>query len=176
MLKEKPEESQEAQVVAQVGGEIEAWCGACRGETTHRVLAKIGKKLVARVECSCGARHRYRLAAGEMVEIKAKAKAARDAAKLAKQAIEVAEILAAEAKRPRPLAERIVDKAWGNYFPETRYAAGEVIVHPVYGAGEVLGAAAFQKIRIEFDAGVKILVHGRSPRSPLRLAYLEIRA
>jgi hypothetical protein len=121
-----------------VGGEVDAWCTSCKRELNHVVVAKLAGA-IKRVQClSCKGQHNYRAAAAA---VKPPAR-----------------------PRPRkvPLALDDPTLPARPYLTATTYVAGELILHPVYGRGQVM-ARRGNKIDVEFTGGAaRTLLHAQA--------------
>lgn len=105
----------------------------------------------AQVECKeCGARHRYRPVGGTPA-----APQRRSARATGRSARKVAPTLV-EADLSKPVR---------SFRPTDTYAAGERVKHPAFGSGVVQAVKGPTKVEIHFDAGPKVLVHGRPLRN-----------
>ena len=131
-----------------VGADVEAICGPC-GEVWHVVVA-VAPGRPAQVECKeCGARHRYRAVGGTPAAPRRTARAT-----------------GRSTRKPAPaLVEADLSKPVRPFRTTDTYAAGERVKHPAFGAGVVQAVKGPSKVEIQFDAGPKVLVHGRPGRS-----------
>ena len=102
---------------------------------------------IAQVECKqCGARHRYRPPDGDAQG----GAAARSRRATARTASSKKPVVEADLSRPsRPFRMR-----------ET-YQVGDRVVHATFGEGVVQAVTGARKVEVLFEAGPKILVHGR---------------
>lgn len=134
-----------------VGSDIGALCGKC-GDVWHVVVAIVDGH-IAQVECKqCGARHRYRPAAGE-----ATARARMPARRAGgpsrpRSRREPPPVVADPSRPPRP------------FRPSETYRVGDRLVHATYGEGVVQAVTGATKIAVRFGDGTRTLVHARSPR------------
>jgi len=114
-----------------VGGEIEGWCGPCKGLRTHNIVAMVGgepKQVICR---SCGARHGFRLTPArgkpKAAPKKKKGRATREELEhQRKEAVKTAfqkELM--EAAEVKPFSRRAT------------FRAGEIIEHPEHGRGKI---------------------------------------
>jgi hypothetical protein len=119
------------------GDDALAYCGRCKAERTHQVVALNANGTPATVICrTCGGQRRFR---------------------------EKKEANAAPARAPRKAARRdeTADAPAGParpYSPQETYANGEWIEHSKFGAGKVTQARP-GKIEVRFDSGVRVLLH-----------------
>jgi hypothetical protein len=139
-----------------VGSDVEALCRTC-GDVWHVVVAKLGDK-ITKVECKqCGKQHRFK-PTGDA-----------PAANLAPPKRTVA-----SSPRPRPArtsssgkpssGTTIVldpDKPARDYAMTERFEVGEQLRHKKFGPG-IVAAVEDDKIRVVFNDGSRMLLHGRS--------------
>ncbi len=130
-----------------VGSDIRSICRRC-GDVWHVVIAGVDGR-IAKVQCKeCGARHRYRPAAGAKTAASrssaAGAPSPRTRSRTAQQIVE------ADRSRPRRL-----------FRPSETYRVGDRVVHESFGEGVVQAVKGPTKIEILFEVGSKTLVHGR---------------
>jgi hypothetical protein len=126
---------------ARPGDEVTSYCGRCKDERTHQVIALNSDAVPATVICrTCREQHRYRPkrpgepAASRKGTSTASGRVARPAAK------------EEPTTPPRP------------YSPRETYAEGEWVVHTKFGTGRVISARA-GKIEVKFEGGARLLVH-----------------
>jgi hypothetical protein len=130
-----------------VGSELEAICGRC-GAMWHVVIA-LAEGRIARVECrQCGARHRYRPAAG-------------GSAGRARSAARGAGGPRARARAKKPIVEADPSRPRRPFRASDTYQVGDRIVHQSFGEGVVQAVPGPSKIEVLFGVGSKTLVHGR---------------
>lgn len=121
-----------------LGDDVPAYCGRCKDERTHQIVAFNAAGGVERVTCStCGGQHLYRERSAEA------AKAAPRAARRQQNGSNAA-----------AAASRVVVP----YSPQDAYQQGQLISHTKFGTGEVLEARA-GKISVRFDGEVRTLLH-----------------
>lgn len=127
--------------MAQVGGEVDAFCTRCQLLLAHTVIAMVGAVPV-KVECNtCRTVHRFRGAPA--------AKRPGDRAPRATSRVSFEELLAGHSGEPR------------RYAPTVLFAAGDVLDHATFGRGFVSGMKDPGKVEVTFRTGVKTLVHGK---------------
>ena len=122
------------------GDDTETYCGRCKAERTHQVVALIADGTPASVICrTCGNQHRFHgkkdpststAAGGSKRTVRVSAEPARDF----------------PASPPRP------------YSPGETYSGGEWVDHPKFGQGKVMQARG-GKIEVRFESGDRLLVH-----------------
>jgi hypothetical protein len=121
------------------GDETDTYCGRCKAERAHQVVALNADGVPASVICrTCGGQHRFRAkkesaappAGGAGRKVRGTAAPARD----------------------------VPDGPARRYSPGEVYAAGEWVDHPKFGQGKVTQARA-GKIEVRFESGDRLLVH-----------------
>jgi hypothetical protein len=133
-----------------VGGDIDAWCTRCKMNLGHTILAIVSGR-PARVRCNtCQGEHNYRGNAGSEPR---------------KGSWEPREVRERRAAKPSVtswealLAGKDLAAA-RKYSAKEKYAAEELIQHPIFGIGLVQEVRG-DKIQVAFKADVKTLVHGK---------------
>lgn len=122
------------------GDDTDTYCGRCKAERTHQVVALNADGAPATVICrTCGGQHRFR----EKKEPSAPAPA-RGAGRRTGGAAGPARDLPAGPARP--------------YSPKEVYSAGDWIDHPKFGQGKVSHARE-GKIEVRFESGDRLLLH-----------------
>ena len=120
------------------GDDTLAYCGRCKAERTHQVIALNANGTPATVICrTCGGQRRFR----------EKKEATAPSARAPRRTTRKEEPTDAPAGPARP------------YSPRETYAAGDWIDHPKFGAGKVTQARG-GKIEVRFDSGARVLLHG----------------
>jgi RNase P subunit RPR2 len=121
------------------GDDTETYCGRCKAERTHQVVALNADGVPATVICrTCGGQHRF--------HSRKEATAHRPPG---------------SARAVRKPAEHVRDAPAGParpYSPKEVYAAGEWVEHPKFGQGKVTQARA-GKIEVRFESGNRLLLH-----------------
>ncbi|HTJ41655.1 MAG TPA: hypothetical protein VL463_06145 [Kofleriaceae bacterium] len=137
---------------AAVGADIESLCSKC-GDVWHVVVAKVGEEVV-KVQCKqCGGYHRHRSVNG---------------APAAKK-----EPRPRVVRTPRPVVERFetpqvaadLTKPTRTYSPREKFAIGDRVEHPSFGAGVVEATPEPGKMTVFFPSGRKVLVHEKATGS-----------
>lgn len=121
------------------GGTIDSWCGKCKMMLAHTIEAMVGKK-PARVHCNtCQSQHTYK---------------ASEPGKSAPRAT---------GTRPGRYKTLLATNAGTakTYSPKDTYKQGDVLQHPNFGVGVTTAVKDVSKIEVLFEAGPKVLVHGR---------------
>lgn len=123
------------------GDDVLTYCGRCKAERTHQIVAMNADGVPATVICRmCGGQHKYR-------------------AKIASDGIaSTAERKPAVRKSGAPPPAFVPAKAARPYSPREVYGEGDPVDHPTFGAGMVIGARA-GKIEVRFGDATKLLIH-----------------
>jgi hypothetical protein len=128
------------------GKEVDAYCGKCKLELAHIIIAMKATK-IAKVECkTCHALHAYRT--------KAPAPRKPRGAKKGKLPLTASEYETLIAGRDLSGAKP--------YKQDTTFAAEEVINHATFGLGVITKILTDKKIEVGFKVGLKVLVHDRA--------------
>lgn len=115
-----------------VGGEIDAWCGPCKGIRSHNIVAMVGD-VPKQVLCqSCGARHGFRLTAARTAK-----NSDRDRLSPEKRTAQEVEARKKETARTELQKELVAATDVRNFSRRGRYKAGEIIDHPEHGRGKI---------------------------------------
>jgi hypothetical protein len=123
------------------GDEINAYCGKCKQERTHQVVALNSDGRADRVICRfCESNHLYR-------EIKTGAERASNAKKY--------RTTQEPASSARPGGATLLQP----YSGKAVYAEGDMIQHPKFGQGRVVEVRN-GKIDVRFGSEIRILLHG----------------
>jgi hypothetical protein len=121
------------------GDEIVAYCGRCKQERTHQVVALNSKEQADRVICRfCQSNHLYR-------EIKTGAQST----SASKKYPTIKEPVASTRSVATPLRQ---------YNGKEVYAEGDLIQHPKFGQGRVIEARG-GKIDVRFGSEIRTLLH-----------------
>ena len=122
------------------GDDTDTYCGRCKAERAHQVVALNADGVPASVICrTCGGQHRFH---------EKKEPSARTAA-------------GGSGRKGRASAAPARDEARGParpYSPKEKYAEGEWVEHPKFGQGRVSQARA-GKIEVRFESESRLLVH-----------------
>jgi hypothetical protein len=131
-----------------VGSEIEAFCGSCKEQRWHVIVALVGDRPV-KVEClSCKKQHGFRTSASTPSPRSSGSRAPRSTPPTTFD-LSALQARASEAR---------------TYSPSETFLAGDVVRHPSFGLGLVASLAGPQRIDVRFPSGPKVLVHDRKPR------------
>lgn len=121
------------------GDDTDTYCGRCKAERAHHVVALNADGAPATVICrTCGGQHRFRE--------KKEPAAPRATGSVRKSGGTAAPTRDAPAGPPRP------------YSPGEVYAAGDWVEHPKFGQGKVTEARG-GKIEVRFESGSRLLLH-----------------
>jgi hypothetical protein len=121
------------------GDDTETYCGRCKAERAHQVVALNADGVPASVICrTCGGQHRFHVR---------KESGAPPTGRAGRRVRETA----------APLRDAPAGPARA-YSPKEIYAAGEWVEHPKFGLGKV-ALARGGKIEVRFDSGNRVLVH-----------------
>jgi hypothetical protein len=119
------------------GDDTDTYCGRCKAERAHQVVALNANGIPASVICrTCGGQHRFH----EKKESAPSPSAGRKVR------------ASAEPARDAPVGTS------RHYSPKEVYAQGEWIDHPKFGQGKVTQARA-GKIEVRFESGSRLLMH-----------------
>lgn len=120
------------------GDDTETYCGRCKAERTHQVVALNADGAPANVICrTCGNQHRYR---------EKKEPSASTSANATGRRVRASAEPESPAKPARP------------YSPKEVYSAGDWIDHPKFGQGKVTQARE-GKIEVRFGTENRVLLH-----------------
>lgn len=145
-----------------VGADTQAWCTSCKSMQEHVIVAMVGK-LPAKVECAhCHKQHLFR--AGPPG---AKVKTPPGGVRPRKPA---AEAVRAAAPPKIDLVALTAGREARYYDPQKEFAMGDVVRHPNFGIGLVVLLPGPQKMEVAFEAGQKLLAHGRGVPAGIGLA------
>ena len=119
------------------GDDTDTYCGRCKAERAHQVVALNADGTPATVICrTCGGQHRFR--------VKKEPKAPTSAGATRR-------VVRADAEPERAAQAR-------PYSPKEVYSAGEWVEHPKFGRGKVVQARA-GKIDVRFESENRLLMH-----------------
>lgn len=140
---------------ARVGGDILSYCGKCKMDLAHVVIAMVDTKPV-RVMCkTCRSEHRHKIptgvTAGTSARAGAKSKTPRASA-ASRTTVRAAEYW--EQKLAEKKSESMIP-----YDVKHTFTAGQVMDHPQFGPGIIQEVKRNGKIVVLFKDGDKILVH-----------------
>jgi hypothetical protein len=138
-----------------VGGEVDAYCTTCKVMKWHVIVAVVGGK-PAKVECNgCHKQHGYR------PHLPGEAKP-----KVASTKTKAVRTRSAKGSGPPPIQDleeklRVRASEARSYSPKDTFAVNDIVRHPQFGAGLVVGLPAAQRMEVAFPDGRKVLVHQR---------------
>lgn len=125
------------------GDEVASYCGRCKDERTHQVIALNSDGVPATVVCrTCGEQHRYRT----LRAIEESAARKNTGASARRSTRSAATVSAAPDRPPRP------------YSPRESFAEGDWVEHGKFGAGRVVQVRD-GKIEVKFNDGTRLLIH-----------------
>lgn len=120
-----------------LGDDVQSYCGRCKEERMHQVVALHSDGRIERVTCNyCQSAHRHRDPEAKAAAVKPRRTSGASAAKTH----------AASSGPARP------------YSPQGVYAAGDKIEHPKFGEGSVTEARS-GKIDVRFGRETRTLLH-----------------
>lgn len=120
-----------------LGDDVDAYCGRCKEERNHQVVALHSDGRIERVTCHfCRTTHLYRDRS-----VKAAVKPRTGGIRPAQ--VKIGQASAGPAR---------------DYSPQGTFAAGEQITHPKFGTGEVVEARQ-GKIDVRFGSELRTLLH-----------------
>jgi hypothetical protein len=130
-----------------VGKDVDDFCTKCKMLLNHVVVAKVGET-IRRVKClTCNTEHAYR---GE------KPKAEKGEAAVKKKKASTGTVKASD--YDTLMKGRDLSRA-KKYKPASVFEKNDVLDHPKFGMGLVLGDKDGSKIEVAFSDGVKTLIH-----------------
>jgi hypothetical protein len=130
-----------------VGKDCDDFCTKCNMLLNHVIVAKVGET-IKRVKClTCNTEHAYR---GEKPKGEAKDPAKRKA-KVASGQVKASDYETLMKGRDLGKAKK--------YKPAVIFEKNDVLDHPKFGMGLVLGDKDGSKIDVAFSDGVKTLIH-----------------
>ena len=145
-----------------VAEELLAYCTKCRLDLMH-VIVSMDRGVIVKSQCkSCNGVHTFRsprnrenVSQGGKVRPARKNPAAplKRSASPARPAVDVN-------RWPELIAGRVGEKS-REYRMQEFFGEGELVLHPTFGEGVVASVPGPQKIEVHFEAGVKLLAHGR---------------
>jgi hypothetical protein len=122
------------------GDDTETYCGRCKAERAHQVVALNADGIPATVICrTCGGQHRFHV----------------------KKDLNAPRATGSTGRRAGASAERTRDAPVGParpYSPKEVYAAGEWVEHTKFGRGRVTQARG-GKIEVRFESESRLLLH-----------------
>ncbi len=123
---------------AQIGGDIDAYCGKCKEIREHVIAAMSPTGQIDRVQCrTCQSNHIYR---------EKKTPSASTRSTTARTTRKDAAPSLAELGPPK------------TYSMQDRFSVGDVVEHPKFGTGQVIEVRA-GKIDVKFGRELKTLIH-----------------
>ncbi len=123
---------------SRIGQEIEAYCGRCRLDRTHRIVAQDEDGSIRKI--ICGMCNTYRLYRPKQTSTRTTKRTTPDST---------------ISKYIEPT------QASRNYSMKESYEVGEVIAHSKFGVGRVITLKDYFKIEVKFPEGVKVLLQNQ---------------
>lgn len=149
-----------------VGAEVLSFCGSCKMDLSHTIMALNGTK-IQKCQCrTCKATHGYRTPKGitdpgKYKEAVEKSKSATAGVSKTGKTRKAKEIISHDIHW-----EKIMDEHKNTpsvpYSAKTPFKSGVVIHHPVFGDGLVEKLIHPNKIEVVFKMESKVLIHGGS--------------
>ncbi len=139
------------------GQEILAYCGKCKLDLMHNIIAhKEGNSgPVAKCQCrTCNAIHGFRAAKGSAGTVKARTAAAKRAPR------QKVEQVPCNVEWKRQL-EEAANKPEMPYSISASFGQGDILNHPKFGVGVVQQLKDSTKVEVLFQDDVKVLVHNK---------------
>ncbi|MEW6732960.1 MAG: hypothetical protein AB1489_16665 [Acidobacteriota bacterium] len=122
---------------SRVGQEIEAYCGKCRMDRTHRVVAQDADGTIRKIICAmCQSYRHYR------------------PPQMGQTTTRRTSVRTASAPEDFGPPSRV-------YNMRENYQVGEVLSHPQFGIGKVVVLRDANKIEVKFPDGVKLLLQNK---------------
>jgi hypothetical protein len=131
----KPQENKQSRI----GDEVEAYCGRCRMERNHKVVAQDPDGTIRKV--ICGMCNSYRIYRPPKQN----------------------ETRTGKPRASRASSPRVEDfgPPSRNYSMRENYLVGDVIAHPTFGVGKVITLKDSNKIEVKFSDGLKVLLQNK---------------
>ncbi len=127
------------------GGYIASKCSKCKDTTNHTIVAMVGDR-VARVECNtCGSIHNYRNTTVKKAAAGSKAGNSKPARSNRTEAEWEDQLKDADPAEAIPYSMQVLIKS------------GDLIQHPNFGLGRVIGIIRPNKMEVIFRDGLKLL-------------------
>lgn len=132
-----------------VSQNVDSWCTRCKMMLAHTIEALVATK-ISRVHCNtCGSQHAYRAAPPGTRSTGSKPRSARAKPAAVAEITNDYEILmrGRDSSAARP------------YAPGDMFEDADLIRHPTFGLGVVIGRRAEKKVQVAFSDKVRTLVH-----------------
>ena len=139
-----------------VGEEIIAYCGTCKLNLRHVIVAhKTGNSgAIAKLRCNtCGGIHSHRNAPGETKAAATSVARKGDAPQRVRAQVIPLEVEWREQLKAKEGTPSLA------YAPTKEYKIGDVIEHPSFGCGVVRAMKDGNKFEVLFQRDIKVLVH-----------------
>lgn len=137
-----------------VGSDVESYCGRCKLDLNHVVVAMV-ENMPRRVRClTCGNEHNYRLPKAKAVKIaRTKTKSTSTRSPAAKKT--------ATAGRWNAVIATWSDETAKRYNIFETFNVDDFVSHTKFGKGVVTDVPAPEKIIALFESGEKMLIHSK---------------
>lgn len=136
-----------------VGKRVDSWCARCKLMLAHTIEAVVKNK-ITRTHCNtCGAQHAYRANPPGTSAARRAAGGGARGSKAAAPGLDYDKLL-----QGRDASQARV------YQTSERFQRQELIKHPSFGVGVVVGLRDSNKIDVGFRDGLKTLAHGTTLR------------
>ena len=133
------------------GSDIDDRCTKCGMELAHVIIAMDGPRPI-KTQCkTCGSEHKYRGTLGKPVPKKRSS-----GSTTTRRTTKAPTITSYE----QAMLGRDIARA-RRYSAREKFESGEIVDHKTFGLGAVLKELSGGKIEVCFQAGTKVLVHGR---------------
>lgn len=148
------------------GSEIDAWCTRCRMDLGHRIVALV-HGAPKRVVClTCGGDHAYHAPRNPQksagVFVRRRGESAPSEKRAQPAGVRAAQRARVEQERYDGWAKRTLGRtldAFTRYSMESKFAPGELVLHPKFGEGYVDTVREDGKVSIMFRDGPRTLAH-----------------
>jgi len=150
-----------AKEVLKTGGDCDTWCGRCKMELAHTIVAMVGEWPVQVICNTCGSKHKFKKPKSARVKSKATSGTKRrSVAAGAKARSERArEMTPAEAKnRWLDLLAASPHKEHRRYTVKESFSKNDTLMHSKFGVGIVMEEMDGKKVRVLFEDCEKVLV------------------
>jgi hypothetical protein len=124
-------------VPSRVGKEIEAYCGRCRMDRLHRVVAQDPDGTIRKIICGmCNSYRNHK---------------------------QQSQPRAVKRESTRQVSNSVEDFGLPSrgYNMRENFEVGEVISHPMFGVGKVIAVKDRNKIEVKFPGGLKVLLQNK---------------
>lgn len=142
------------------GSEVDSWCTKCKLDLNHRVIAMNGIKIV-RVEClTCRGHHAFRRPKSAAPLPKKRA-AKKTGTKTTRAKTTRSKSVSSIKQRWEQAVLGRTDSEFVRYTIAQTFKAKQLVRHKKFGDGVISELLDDGKVMVLFEAGEKMLVHGR---------------